>query len=67
MNMTKYYSQLVGAKIVGFKFDKDESFGPFYSTGAYALILALDEGRLKYLSGIYTKKKGSKSGGGLFK
>ena len=27
MDMHKYYSQLVGAKIVGFKFDKDESFG----------------------------------------
>ena len=27
MNMQKYYGQLVGAKIIGFKFEKDESFG----------------------------------------
>lgn len=27
MNMQKYYSQLVGARIIDFKFQRDESYG----------------------------------------
>ncbi len=37
--------------------DGDKMLGTFYSTGICALILQLDEGKLRYISGMYARSK----------